>query len=701
MTSSEQRAMKEQHGLTNEHAAADADIQSQRSPHFGNYDLVRRIDVGGMGEVYLARQRTAFGRQVALKIIRPDLMHDVTTRKRFLREAEVSAHLKHDHILPLVEFGEEQGRLFLVTPYVEGGTLGQRLQRGPLSLSDIHQLFPALVQAVAYIHKRGVIHRDLKPSNILLEQNGEQSQTYVRLIDFGIASIQGTTVASAPLTSAGHEMGTVAYMAPERLSGIAAPSNDIYSLGIILYQMLTGQLPNNGQAVALPQALDSIIKRSTATDPNQRYATAEDLLKAFEYAYRFLNVHTAQKGQSGLIKAVTIEDEAEEDNQPTPKSLPSSRSLASAQEYSESMILRRNEGNGPAKTTTVFQGNDYSAPTSYIGPAKVTVGDTARPGTPPRPRRKRKASVVVALTIAILAVLVALTGIGLLTFQAAISATVTVTPQTHVINNVLTVTARIGQRNIDVANSTVPATVLSSIQTTQNSGSTTGHGNCVFGIFDCKQVVDQADVDNLTQQDTPTLQNQIIQDLHSKAQASGLTIVGSIHYGDPNSVANPPVGAESKTVTVSVTEQGYLEAIKTSDVTSLARQALTRQKDQQFGAKYILLNQFTQIGQPAIQSVDAQGNVIIQIAVGGVVKYQFSATDLNTLQTDLKGMKLQEARLFLSKQAGIDPKSVSVHLSYGDTMPTNIQQIKLFATDPTNIPSVQLPTVKSTATPNQ
>src|SRR5579884_1764544 len=120
----------------------------QDKQRFGNYDLVRRIDVGGMGEVYLAHQRSAFGREVAVKIIRSDLMHDMTARKRFLREAEVSAHLKHEHILPLFEFGEEQGRLFLVTPYIKGGTLGHRLQRGALALDEVHLLFRALVQAV-------------------------------------------------------------------------------------------------------------------------------------------------------------------------------------------------------------------------------------------------------------------------------------------------------------------------------------------------------------------------------------------------------------------------------------------------------------------------------------------------------------------------------------------------------------------------
>ena len=104
-------------------------LGGQDIQRFGNYDLVRRIAVGGMGEIYLARQRTAFGREVAVKIIRSDLVHDITARQRFLREAEVNAYLKHDHILPLVEFGEEQGRLFLVTPYIKGGTLLQRLQR--------------------------------------------------------------------------------------------------------------------------------------------------------------------------------------------------------------------------------------------------------------------------------------------------------------------------------------------------------------------------------------------------------------------------------------------------------------------------------------------------------------------------------------------------------------------------------------------
>src|SRR5579875_3125297 len=272
--------MREQQGPIREQRGPVRDEGNGR--RFENYELVRRIDVGGMGEVYLARQRTAFGREVAVKIIRSDLVHDLTARERFLREAEVSAHLKHEHILPLFEFGEEQGRLFLVTPYIEGGTLAQRLHNGPLPLSEVQQLFTALLRAVSYIHKRGVIHRDLKPSNILLDQEEGSDQIYVRLIDFGIASIQGMA-ARPPLTQAGTEMGTIAYMAPERLNGVAAASNDIYSLGVILYQMLTGHLPGSGEAAELPPLMDALVRHCTAPDPRERIISADELLRSFEY----------------------------------------------------------------------------------------------------------------------------------------------------------------------------------------------------------------------------------------------------------------------------------------------------------------------------------------------------------------------------------------------------------------------------------
>src|SRR2546428_4010928 len=183
MMTPESKQMREQHGPIGTSQGSSGN--GQLLLHFGNYDLIHRIDVGGMGEVYLARQRTAFNREVAVKIIRSDLVHDMMARKRFLREAEVSAHLKHEHILPLVEFGEEQGRLFLVTPYIEGGTLSRRLEAGPLALAEVYQLFTALVKAVAYMHRRGVIHRDLKTNKIFVGKKGDTGEGFFWPIHLG------------------------------------------------------------------------------------------------------------------------------------------------------------------------------------------------------------------------------------------------------------------------------------------------------------------------------------------------------------------------------------------------------------------------------------------------------------------------------------------------------------------------------------
>src|SRR5215471_14362674 len=346
--------MREQHGPI---------MQEQSLPSFGNYELVRRIDVGGMGEVYLARQRSAFGRVVAIKIIRSDLVHDTTARARFLREAEVSAHLKHEHILPLFEFGEDQGRLFLVTPYIEGGTLARRLQSGPLSLAEVRQLFIPLVQAVAYIHRRGVIHRDLKPTNILLDE--VDGQVYVRLIDFGIASIQGNT-ASPPLTTAGNEIGTIAFMAPERMSGVVGPSNDIFSLGVILYQMLTGRFPVGQEALNLPQPLEYVVRRCVAIRPEDRFATAEELLKNFERAYEFLITSPLVQLSAPPVSPDAIP--AGKTGSPNGSSTVPPADDASGQELA---VLQQSGSMAvPPQSQSTFRREDYNAPTTWFDPAK-------------------------------------------------------------------------------------------------------------------------------------------------------------------------------------------------------------------------------------------------------------------------------------------------------------------------------------------
>ncbi|MBV9616356.1 MAG: protein kinase, partial [Ktedonobacteraceae bacterium] len=663
--------MREQHGPRKEQYSSISESQNRRS--FGNYDLVRRIDVGGMGEVYLARQRSAFGREVAVKIIRSDLMHDITARKRFLREAEVSAHLKHEHILPLFEFGEEQGRLFLVTPYIEGGTLGHRLQSGPLSLSETHQLFSALVQAVAYIHKRGVVHRDLKPSNILLDKDDETGQIYVRLIDFGIASLPGL-VGEAQLTTAGNEMGTIAYMAPERLDGVAAPGNDTYSLGIILYQMLTGQLPDNNM-VALAQPLDVVIKRCIASNPADRYANADELLRAFEYACRTVRATPSRPQLPATPVAarpatpvstpafhhldldnLPDPDDFDED-EPTPRRVTapppalSRLPLPQKNTVQEERIPQRSElilaPLSPSGNT--FSRADYNAPTTSIDPVSLSgqqqmqrVTHTATLGMKPElsPPPKRKRSALVLIPIAIVVILLAIAGTIFMTLPALVTAKITISPQVHPISNTFTLNTNSNLQSIDPASNSVPLETLSITDTITKTGPTTGKSlPCVVFGIDCQKIVSDNDVNQLglqARQDT-----RITQDLNSQLQARNATQVGNPNITIVNGNVNPPIGTKSDTVTISLTEQASVHYILNKDAQNLAHILLLQQVQQQFGPNYRLLDQMTQMGQPHVQAGDNSPR--ITIAIASLVEYHMPASQTGTIAGLIKGKKLQQA----------------------------------------------------------
>jgi serine/threonine protein kinase len=258
----------------------------------GNYELIEHLGTGGMAEVYRARQLQAFDRDVAIKIIKRGLAGDPVFRERFLREAHASARLDHPHILPLIEVGQEgrgRKRLFLVMPYIRGGTLRDLLGRtaGPLPGELIEVLFPQLGKAVQYAHEQGLVHRDIKPSNILL-----QHERHVLLADFGIA----LDTEDVRLTSTGMGLGTPEYTAPEQARGLADRRSDVYGLGIVLFEMLTGRVPFTGRTSfevlfqhttapvpalrsvypALPahlERLEGVIKRALAKEPDQRFQT--------------------------------------------------------------------------------------------------------------------------------------------------------------------------------------------------------------------------------------------------------------------------------------------------------------------------------------------------------------------------------------------------------------------------------------------
>ncbi|HLZ80641.1 MAG TPA: serine/threonine-protein kinase, partial [Ktedonobacteraceae bacterium] len=619
--------------------------------------------------------------EVAIKIIRSDLVHDTTARKRFLREAEVNAHLKHEHILPLFEFGEEQGRLFLVTPYISGGTLSRRLQAGPLALSEVYQLFTALVKAVAYIHRRGVIHRDLKPNNILLDKEGNSGEVYVRLIDFGIASIQGME-ASPPLTTAGSEVGTVAYMAPERLSGIAAPSNDIFSLGVILYQMLAGQLPSADHRVSLPQPLEYVVNHCIATLPEERFATAEDVLNAFEYAYQYLNSSPTSLPVQGRESTANEANEA----QLARNLKPQVRSAHHATDF-------------PAQPAG-FYDEDYASPTVNFDIAKVQdrqhTSQPVAPGKAPRVSKSRRSPFLAILTILVVFLLLATAGLFFFTEvqpSLAVKANVNFGPQVLLVKRVFHVKGRVSQQSVDVGTATIPVNTLSSSKDGSLTGQTTGQSCIVPPVIGCQQVVAQSDMDNLSAQLRQKLDSQISADLRQQIKQKGGTLVGSIQFTDTSATANPPVGENGTSVTVTINgQQGQAAYISSHDAQDLARQLL-QQEVQKLGANFTLLNSLIQIGQPVVKGINSNGDVSIDIAAAGDTQYHFPAEQLQSIQNAIKNMKEKDAVAFLKRQQGVDANSITIHLSSGNTMPGDPQDIKIITINPVNYPAVFLPKV--------
>jgi tRNA A-37 threonylcarbamoyl transferase component Bud32 len=255
---------------------------------FGRYEIVKRLGKGGMATVYHAVD-PHFERDVAVKVMPREFLHDDTFRERFKLEAKTIASLDHPAITPVFDYGEHEGQPFLVMRYMSGGSLSERLKQGPLPTDETVRIFDRLCEALDWAHDQGIIHRDIKPGNILFDQHG-----YAYLADFGIVKL---TEATAHLTGSGI-IGTPAYMAPEMTgSGGITALIDIYAMGVTLYQMLTGRLPYQadtpmGLALAhvtnpvpnilsvrpdLPASVQTIIERMMAKDPNDRCQRAGEM----------------------------------------------------------------------------------------------------------------------------------------------------------------------------------------------------------------------------------------------------------------------------------------------------------------------------------------------------------------------------------------------------------------------------------------
>lgn len=255
------------------------------------YEVVQHIGQGGMADVFLAVD-TILNRHVAIKILRADLSSDTTSILRFEREAHAATSLSHKNIVEVYDVGDYKGHHYIVMEYVPGKTLKQIIrERAPLLNEESVDIMLQLVSAINEAHKRGIIHRDIKPQNIIVKSDGT-----IKILDFGIATAKG----SMQLTQANNVMGSVHYLAPELAKGEpASAQSDIYAMGIVLFEMLAGDVPFKAdQAVqialmhmrdplpnlrkinpAVPQSLENVVLKAAAKNPNERYVSSEEMLQ--------------------------------------------------------------------------------------------------------------------------------------------------------------------------------------------------------------------------------------------------------------------------------------------------------------------------------------------------------------------------------------------------------------------------------------
>ena len=299
------------------------------------YEIIRSIGEGGMANVYLGYD-TILDRNVAIKVLRGDLSNDEKFVRRFQREALSASSLAHPNIVEMYDVGEDDGTYYIVMEYVEGKTLKQLLKkRGTLTLSEAIDIMSQLTDGMAHAHDSYIIHRDLKPQNIMIKDDGQ-----IKITDFGIAMALNAT----QLTQTNSVMGSVHYLPPEQASGKGSTiKSDIYSMGIIFYELLSGSLPFRGDNAveialkhmrdplpslraensAIPQSIENIIKKATAKNPKNRYESAremhEDLLTALndermneeEIQFKYPEHEESKKVKKTEPATTTTEDDEE------------------------------------------------------------------------------------------------------------------------------------------------------------------------------------------------------------------------------------------------------------------------------------------------------------------------------------------------------------------------------------------------------
>ncbi len=287
---------------------------------FSHYEILSMLGVGGMGQVFLARD-TRLGRKVAIKLLPAEFTRDGERVRRFEQEAQAASALNHPNILTIFDIGqptnESDSQHFIATEYVEGQTLRQLLEDGPRPLEQIIDIAIQLADALSAAHTVGIVHRDIKPENVMLRSDG-----YVKVLDFGLAKLTEQSQPS-PITEPGRVMGTISYMSPEQALGQPVDGRtDIFSLGVVLYELLTGAQPFKANSEAatynailnlnpahladaqpgLPKELQRIIAHMLEKDPQQRYQTAAELKSALKALK-----HDSGSGATSAVSGMTLQ----------------------------------------------------------------------------------------------------------------------------------------------------------------------------------------------------------------------------------------------------------------------------------------------------------------------------------------------------------------------------------------------------------
>ena len=286
----------------------------------GRYEIIARVGGGGMALVYKALDNL-LNRYVAVKVLRQQFVHDEEFIRRFRREAQSAASLSHPNVVSIYDVGQEEDTHFIVMEYIEGHNLNEIIQeRAPLQTEEAVRISIQICDALEHAHQNRIIHRDIKPHNILIGKNGR-----VKVTDFGIAR----AVTSSTITQTGSVVGSVHYFSPEHAKGVSTgEKSDLYSLGIVLYQMLTGKLPFLGESpisVALkhlqepfdeprlvnphiPQSVENIILKSMRKNPAERYQSAAEMMRDLETC---LSVERAHEQKLTFVSRVPFDDEQE------------------------------------------------------------------------------------------------------------------------------------------------------------------------------------------------------------------------------------------------------------------------------------------------------------------------------------------------------------------------------------------------------